>query len=107
MGKILIKIEVIFFINELKALGRALKGLIDVFGGVAERDDQAFTATSATMFMDDLTPELFLQTCLAQNALRMSKFPPDLLQPELLPTLSKLALGILQLLPKPQKTAIA
>jgi hypothetical protein len=87
--------------------GRALKGLIDVFGGVAERDDQAFTATSATMFMDDLTPELFLKTCLAQNALRMSKFPPDLLQPELLPNLSKLALGILQLLPKPQKTAIA
>jgi hypothetical protein len=37
----------------------------------------------------------------------MSKFPPDLLQPELLPNLSKLALGILQLLPKKQKTAIA
>lgn len=82
--------------------GRALKGLIDVFGGVAERDDQAFTATSATMFMDDLTPELFFNTCLAQNAHRMIQFPPELLQPELLPNLSKLALGFLKFLPKKQ-----
>ncbi len=86
--------------------GRALKGLIDVFGGVAERDDQAFTATSATMFMDDLTPELFFNTCLAQNAHRMSQFPPELLQPELLPNLSKLALGVLKFLPKKQTAAI-
>ncbi|MEB3310223.1 MAG: ferritin-like domain-containing protein [Snowella sp.] len=87
--------------------GRALKGLIDVFGGVAERDDQAFTATSATMFMDDLTPELFFNTCLSQNAHRMSQFPPELLQPELLPTLSRLALSILKFLPKKPTTAIA
>lgn len=80
--------------------GRALKGLIDVFGGVAERDDQAFTATSATMFMDDLTPKLFFETCLQQNAKRMSKFSPELLQPELLPNLSKIALLFLRLLPK-------
>jgi len=80
--------------------GKALKGLIDVFGGVAERDDQAFTATSATMFMDDLTPELFFETCLQQNAKRMSKFAPELLQPELLPNLSKIALLFLRLLPK-------
>jgi len=80
--------------------GKALKGLIDVFGGVAESDDQAFTATSATMFMDDLTPELFFETCLQQNAKRMSKFAPELLQPELLPNLSKIALLFLRLLPK-------
>jgi hypothetical protein len=85
--------------------GRAIKGLIDVFGGVAERDDQTFTATSATMFMEDLTPELFFKTCLAQNSLRMSKFPSNLLQPELFPNLSKLALAVLNLLPK--KPAIA
>jgi len=87
--------------------GRAIKGLVDVFGGVAERDDQAFTATSATMFMDDLTPELFFQTCLAQNALRMSRFPADLLRPELFPRLSQLALTVLKFLPKKQPAAIA
>lgn len=83
--------------------GRALKGLIDVFGGVAERDDQAFTATSATMFMDDLTPELFFETCLQQNTKRISKFSPELLQPELLPNLSKIALLFLRLLPKKKR----
>ena len=87
--------------------GRALKGLIDVFGGVAERDDQAFTATSATMFMDDLTPELFFETCLQQNAKRMNKFAPELLQPELLPNLSKFALLFLRLFPKKRQPAIA
>ncbi|MGL5033996.1 MAG: ferritin-like domain-containing protein, partial [Microcystaceae cyanobacterium] len=87
--------------------GRAIKGLVDVFGGVAERDDQAFTATSATMFMDDLTPELFLNTCLSQNTLRMSKFPPELLQPGLFPHLSKLGLNLLKLWPKKSQTAIA
>jgi hypothetical protein len=53
-----------------------------VFGGVIERHDQAFTATSATMFMDNLTPEL-------------------------LPNLSKIALLFLRLLPKKRQTAIA
>ena len=53
-----------------------------MFGGVIERHDQAFTATSATMFMDNLTPEL-------------------------LPNLSKIAILFLRLLPKKRQTAIA
>jgi len=53
-----------------------------VFGDVIERHDQVFTATSATMFMDNLTPKL-------------------------LPNLSKMALLFLRLLPKKRQTAIA
>ena len=82
--------------------GRSIWTLVKAFGGKGDREDQGFTASRATTFMEDLTPELFFSTCLQENAHRMSQFDPRLLQPQLLPRLSKLALDVLKLFPKRQ-----
>jgi hypothetical protein len=52
--------------------------------------------------MDNLTPELFLSTCLAENGKRMSAFDQQLLRPQLLPTLAKIALRVLKFMPQRQ-----
>jgi hypothetical protein len=78
--------------------GRALSGLIQAFGGGGEREEQAFTATGASTFIDDLTPELFFATCLSENSQRMRVFDRRLLQPQLMPRLSTLALRCLKFL---------
>ena len=80
--------------------GRALFGLIKAFRGVGDRDEQAFLATGAKSFIDDLTPEMLLSACLAENANRMSVFDERLLQPRLMPRLSQTALNYLKLIPK-------
>ncbi len=82
--------------------GRAIWGLVKTFGGMDQRDGQGFTAKGATTFMDDLTAEQFFSTCLAENAKRMSVYDPRLLQPQLLPRLSQVALRFLKLLPQRQ-----
>lgn len=77
---------------------KALWKLATVFKGDnnSEKEEElAFTATGASNFLEDLTPKLFLKTCLAENQKRMSKFDPQLLQPQLLPRLSQMALNIL------------
>jgi hypothetical protein len=78
---------------------KAIWKLGEVFNGSTREDEKSFTATGATSFMDDLTPKLFLTTCLSENRQRMSKFPPELLQPNLMPNISQLFLSFLQLLP--------
>ena len=83
---------------------RALWGLVKAFGGAGEREERAFPATGAQSFVDDLTPELLLSACLAENSKRMSGFDPQLLQPLLMPRLAQLALGILKLWPGSSKT---
>ena len=80
--------------------GRGLFGLIKAFGGVGDRDEQAFPATGAKSFIDDLTPEILLSACLEENARRMSVFDERLLQPKLMPRLSQTALNVLKLIPK-------
>ncbi len=80
--------------------GRALWGLVKAFGGAGDRDEQAFPATGAKSFIDDLTPEMFLSACLAENANRMSVFDERLLQPRLMPRFSQTALNCLKLIPK-------
>lgn len=87
-------------INTLRHYGNALWGLIKTFGRSGQRDEQAFTVTGATTFMDDLTPELFFSTCLTANRKRMEKFDRQLLQPRLLPHLSQVAFNTLKLLPR-------
>ncbi len=79
---------------------RALAGLVKTFAGVGDREEQAFSATGAKTFMDDLTPELFFSVCIQENTKRMSQFDPALLQPRLLPRLSNLALSVVKLLPQ-------
>jgi hypothetical protein len=48
-----------------------------------------FTATGASEFTDNLTLELFLSSCLEENARRrMSSFDQRLLQPQLMPSIA-------------------
>ena len=78
---------------------KALQILIRTFKGNEEREEEGFAISGASTFMDGLTPELFISTCLTENAKRMSRFDPRLLQPRFIPSLSKAALGILKRLP--------
>ena len=87
--------------------GRAIKTLIEAFGGAgdaSEKEGKPFTASEAGQFMDDLTPELFFETCLSENAQRMSSFDERLLQPQLMPSISKWALRVLNLRPRRSPT---
>ena len=83
---------------------RGLWGLLKAFAGAGEREERAFPATGAKTFIDDLTPELLLSTCLAENAKRMSVFDERLLQPLLMPRLSHIALRFLKLIPRLPRT---
>lgn len=79
--------------------GRSLAGRLRlVLAGGGESQD-AFVATGARTFLDDLTPTLFLETCLAENARRMRVFDARLLQPRLLPALARTGLRALRLVP--------
>jgi hypothetical protein len=65
-----------------------------------EDEINPFTATSATHFMEDLTPKLFFSTCITENQKRMAKFDSNLLQPRLFPRLSQLAYQVLNVIPE-------
>jgi hypothetical protein len=86
-------------ISTLGHYKNALWGLIKTFGGSEEDKQKGFTATGASTFMDDLTAKLFFSTCLEANTRRMKVFEPELLRPQLIPTLSKVAFNCLKLLP--------
>ena len=75
--------------------GRALRNLIEAFGE-SDTSGAGFTATGASAFAIDLTPEMFLSACLQANARRMSRFDDRLLQPQLIPAIANAALGTLQ-----------
>ncbi len=77
--------------------GRAFQDKLQIFDSSMEDQQEGFTATGASNFMDNLTPDLFLSTCLQENARRMSVFDKELLQPRLIPKLAKIALRILRL----------
>jgi hypothetical protein len=78
---------------------KALSTLVATFGN-SDSDGTGFTATSAGVFTQDLTLEKFFTVCLQENKHRMSKYDPRLLQPQLIPRLSNIALRTLQLIPK-------
>ncbi|UBF24912.1 ferritin-like domain-containing protein [Kovacikia minuta CCNUW1] len=63
---------------------------------------KGFTATGVKSFTLNLTLEQFLQTCIEENARRMSVYNQQLLRPEFLPALAGVALHTLRLLPKRQ-----
>ncbi|NJK29608.1 MAG: ferritin-like domain-containing protein [Acaryochloris sp. RU_4_1] len=87
-------------IRALWHYGKALRTLIQAFGGSGDSEGKPFTAAEAGHFMDDLTPMQFLTTCLEANHQRMQRFDPQLLQPLLMPRLSKVALTGLRLWPR-------
>ena len=76
---------------------RAFQDKLKAFDGSMEDQQEGFTATGASNFMDNLTPDLFLSSCLQENARRMSVFDKNLLQPRLIPKLAKIALRTLRL----------
>ncbi|MBR8834111.1 MAG: ferritin-like domain-containing protein [Stigonema ocellatum SAG 48.90 = DSM 106950] len=76
---------------------RAFQDKLNVFGSSMEDQQEGFTATGASNFVDNLTPDVFLSTCLQENTRRMSVFDKELLQPRLIPKLAKIALPILRL----------
>lgn len=82
--------------------GRALNNLIKAFGSAADGSGEGFTATGASTFVDDLTPEMLFSACLQENTRRMSVFDDRLLQPQLMPRLTTIARNTLKLLPRRQ-----
>ncbi|MEH1779146.1 MAG: ferritin-like domain-containing protein [Nostoc sp.] len=94
-------------INALVHYSRALQDKIKAFSGSNEEQQEGFTATGASSFIDNLTPELLLSTCLEENTRRLSVFDRELLQPQLIPNLAKTALATLRLIPRRQSHSIA
>ncbi len=90
--------------NALWHYGRAFQDKIKAFTGSVEDEQEGFTATGASNFMDDLTPELFLSTCLEENVRRMSAFDQQLLQPQLIPRLATIALRFFKLTSRRQSS---
>lgn len=74
---------------------QALRNLIEAFGD-SNTSGAGFTATGASTFAIDLTPESFLSACLHENTQRMSPFDDRLLQPQLMPAIATAALRSLQ-----------
>ncbi len=94
-------------VHALWHYSRALQYKIKAFGGSNDERQGSFTATGASNFMDNLTPDLFFSTCLQENARRMSVFDQQLLQPMMIPRLAKIALSALKLIPQSQSKPTA
>ena len=90
--------QTIKLFRDAKALwhySRALKRLMTAFGG-AQGTGAGFTASSANSVVMGLKPAQFVATCLRENDDRMSKFDQQLIRPQLMPILSRLALNLFQ-----------
>lgn len=79
--------------------GRAVLQIADLV-----RDDDAeegadFIITGAQAFVDDLSPRLVIETCLAENQRRLAAFDQRLLAPRFIPALARVAGNALKLVP--------
>jgi hypothetical protein len=84
--------------NSARFYWRALQRLVGtVRRGQEANDGRDFSATQASVFLDDFTFRGFVENCYRENARRMSLFDPDLLQPRFLPSLASVALTSLRL----------
>jgi len=81
---------------------RAVKRRLGVFRNAG---GSGFTAGGASTVVQDLTPVSFLETCLSENARRLSSVDPRLLRPRLMPTLARAALRGLRRLPARSRPA--
>lgn len=89
-------------LRNVKALwhyGKAVAGHVRMALGAEKGDDRSFTSTGGSTFVANLTPTLFLETCLRENERRLGGFPEELLRPRLIPALARGALLGLKLLP--------
>lgn len=94
-------------LTTLRGYGGAVWRLVEVARS-GEDTQEGFTARAGRTFLDDLTPAVFVSTCISENERRMSAIDPELLQPRLLPRLARVGLPLLRLVPirlggKPQK----
>jgi hypothetical protein len=79
--------------------GKAINKLVDMVRDGDTEGGEDFLVTGAANFVDALTPELVLSTCLSENARRMSRFDSRLLRPRLGPNLARLGLSALKMWP--------
>ncbi|WP_375514306.1 ferritin-like domain-containing protein [uncultured Nostoc sp.] len=93
-------------INALVHYSRALQDKIKAFSGSNEEQQEGFTPTGASNFIDNLTPELLLSTCLQENTRRLGIFDKELLQLQLIPNLAKTALATLRLILRRQSNSL-
>ncbi len=84
--------------TSLRFYGRAIGRLLGtVRRGQQVNDGKDFSATQASVFLDDFTFRKFLTDCYAENSRRMADLDPELLKPSLLPKLADIALISLRL----------
>lgn len=82
--------------------GRALLKIGDLVRGGGAEDGADFIVTGAQSFVDGLTPQLVIRTCIAENERRMASFDRRLIVPSLIPRLARVAHAALRLLPDKQ-----
>ena len=85
-------------LTDLRYYMRALGRLV----GTARRgkemnEGKEFSATQASVFLDDFTFRRFLEDCYLENRRRMGAFDPELLRPSFLPQLAQTALSAMRL----------
>jgi len=71
--------------------GKALRKAAELVRDDGAPEGADFIFTAAQSFLDDLTPRLVVETCLAENERRMAGFDRRLLVPTLMPRLAHLA----------------
>ena len=81
------------FVYYMRALGRLV--------GTARRgaelnEGKEFSATQASVFLDDFTFRRFLEDCYSENRRRMGEFDKELLRPSFLPQLAETALSAMR-----------
>src|SRR6201997_65214 len=77
-----------------RAMGRLLG---TVWRGRRVNNGRDFSATQASVFLEDFTFHSFVEECRSEHARRMQGFDPALLQPHFLPRLADIALAGLRL----------
>ena len=78
---------------------KALGAIADLVRGDDGDDGADFIVTGAKAFVDELTPSLVIEACLAENERRLAHFDRRLLVPRLIPSLARAALAGLKLIP--------
>ena len=96
-------------INSLWEYSKALHKRLGNFTSAKKQpgiSKKGFTATGAKSLTQNLTLEGFLETCLQENAKRMSIYNPQLLKPTFIPSITSKVLQFIRLLPKGKSPTI-
>lgn len=92
-------------LHKPKALWHYGKALRKLYGLVRDDDTpegKDFVVTGATAFVENLTPKIVIAACVSENERRLAGFNRRLLMPRLVPSLARLALAALNLVPERQ-----